>query len=64
MAQMDAEVTKKTAKHRVHIEQAIGKIKKFKILSATNWTYTHSMQETSTIRRSKTDLAEDFTGYD
>ena len=29
----DVELTKKIARHRVHIERAIGKIKKFKILS-------------------------------
>jgi len=34
MSLQDVEFTKKIAKHRVHVERAIGKIKKFKILSA------------------------------
>ena len=33
MLQQEVELTKKIAKHRVHVERCIGKIKKFKIVS-------------------------------
>lgn len=33
MTMSDALLTKKTAKHRVHVERAIERIKRFKILS-------------------------------
>ncbi len=33
MPHHDVEITKKIAKHRVHVERAIAKIKKFKIVS-------------------------------
>jgi len=34
MPHADVEMTKRIAKHRVHVERAIAKIKKFKIVSA------------------------------
>jgi len=34
MPHVDVEMTKRIAKHRVHVERAIAKIKKFKIVSS------------------------------